>query len=415
MLLLKNISQLVTCSNVNNFPKKGKEQNEINLRLDSNLLVDKGRIEFIGSQKSLAKILKKKKFKVTKEIDCKGKVVTPGFIDSHTHLVFSGNREDEYEMRIAGKTYQEIAAAGGGIASTVSSVRKSSFNNLYKIAEKRLSKFIETGTTTIEVKSGYGLDTENEIKILRVIKELKKNKFGLDIIPTFLGAHAVPKGATKKQYIESICYEMIPKIAKEKLAEFIDVFCEVNYFDKEDTARIFSEGIKFGMIPKIHTDQFNSIGGVRAALKHRAISVDHLEVLKDKDIKKLSGKNTIATLLPGVSYFLDISYQPARKLIANNVPVALATDFNPGSCPTQNMQMIMSLASIQLKMTAEEILNAVTINAAYAVNRQNKSGSIEIGKQADLLIFDIPSYKFITYNFAVNNITNVIKKGRIIK
>lgn len=415
MLLLKNISQLVTCSNVNNFPKKGKEQNEINLRLDSNLLVDKGRIEFIGSQKSLAKILKKKKFKVTKEIDCKGKVVTPGFIDSHTHFVFSGNREDEYEMRIAGKTYQEIAAAGGGIASTVSSVRKSSFNNLYKIAEKRLSKFIETGTTTIEVKSGYGLDTENEIKILRVIKELKKNKFGLDIIPTFLGAHTVPKGTTKKQYIESICYEMIPKIAKEKLAEFIDVFCEVNYFDKEDTARIFSEGIKFGMIPKIHTDQFNSIGGVGVALKHRAISVDHLEVLKDKDIKKLSGKNTIATLLPGVSYFLDISYQPARKLIANNVPVALATDFNPGSCPTQNMQMIMSLASIQLKMTAEEILNAVTINAAYAVNRQNKCGSIEIGKQADLLIFDIPSYKFITYNFAVNNITNVIKKGRIVK
>jgi imidazolonepropionase len=178
---------------------------------------------------------------------------------------------------------------------------------------------------------------------------------------------------------------------------------------------IFEHGVNFGLIPKIHTDQFNSIGGVKAALKYKAISVDHLEVLKDKDIKKLSGKNTIATLLPGVSYFLDISYQPARKLISDNVPVALATDFNPGSCPTQNIQTIMSLASIELKMTAEEILNAVTINAAYAVNRQNRIGSIEIGKQADLLVFDIPSYKFITYNFGVNNITNVIKKGRIIK
>lgn len=416
MLLLKNISQLVTCSNVNNFPKKGKEQSEIGLRLDSNVLVNKGRIEFIGSSKSLVKILKKKRIKIAKEIDCKNKVVTPGFVDSHTHFVFSGNREDEYEMRIAGKTYQEIAAAGGGIISTVNSVRKSSFNNLYRIAEKRLKKFVETGTTTIEAKSGYGLDATNEIKILKIIQKLRKeNKLGLDIIPTFLGAHAVPKGISKKEYIKSICYEMIPKIAEENLAEFIDVFCEVNYFDADETSIIFEQGARFGLIPKIHTDQFNSIGGVKTALKHKAISVDHLEVLKKKDIEKLSGKNTIATLLPGVSYFLDISYQPARKLIANNVPVALATDFNPGSCPTQNIQTIMSLASIELKMTAEEILNAVTINAAYAVNRQNKIGSIEIGKQADLLIFDIPSYKFITYNFGVNNISNVVKRGRIIK
>ena len=416
MLLLINISQLVTCSNVNNFPKKGKEQSEIGLRLDSNVLVNKGRIEFIGSSKSLAKILKKKRVKITKEIDCKNKVVTPGFIDSHTHFVFSGNREDEYEMRIAGKTYQEIAAAGGGIVSTVSSVRKSSFNHLYQIAEKRLKKFVETGTTTIEAKSGYGLDTANEIKILKVIKKLKQeNKLELDIIPTFLGAHAVPKGVSKKEYIKSICFEMIPKIAKENLAEFIDVFCEVNYFDAEETDIIFEHGARFGLIPKIHTDQFNSIGGVKTALKHKAISVDHLEVLKQKDINRLSGKNTIATLLPGVSYFLDISYQPARKLIDNNVPVALATDFNPGSCPTQNIQTIMSLASVELRMTSEEILNAVTINAAYALNRQTKIGSIEIGKQADLLVFDIPSYKFITYNFGVNNISNVIKKGRIIK
>jgi len=416
MLLLSNISQLVTCKNDSAFPKKGIAQSDIGLRTNVNVLLDKSKIAFIGSAKSLSNHLKKNKVRVTKEIDCKNKVITPGFIDSHTHFVFAGNRENEYEMRIAGKTYQEIAAAGGGIISTVSSVRKASVNTLFELGEKRLSKFIETGTTTIEAKSGYGLDTANEIKLLRVINKLKKeNKYGLDIVPTFLGAHSVPPYVTKEEYIKSICNEMIPKIANENLAEFIDVFCEVNYFDKDETDLIFYEGAKQGLIPKIHTDQFNSIGGVSVALKHNAVSVDHLEVLNDSDIKLLSGKNTIATLLPGVSYFLDISYQPARKLIQNNVPVALATDFNPGSCPTQNMQFIMSLASVQLRMTAEEILNAVTINAAFAVNRQNLIGSIEKGKQADLLIFDIPSYKFITYNFGVNNISKVIKKGRIIK
>jgi len=415
MFLLKNISQLVTCKNSSAYPKKGKVQNDIGLLSNSNILIKKDKIEFIGNSNSLSAYIKKNKVQVYKEIDCRNKVVTPGFIDSHTHFVFAGNREDEYEMRIAGKTYQEIAAAGGGIISTVNSVRKASEERLFEIGEKRLTKFLETGTTTIEAKSGYGLDVKNEIKLLKVINALKKNKFGLDIIPTFLGAHAVPKGVSKKDYMESICIEMIPLIAKENLAEFIDVFCEVNYFTAEETAAIFEVGVKFGLIPKVHTDQFNSIGGVETALKYKAISVDHLEVLKDKDIRKLSNGNTIATLLPGVSYFLDISYQPARKLITENVPVALATDFNPGSCPTQNMQTIMSLASIHLKMTAEEILNAVTINAAFAVNRLNLIGSIEKGKQADLLIFDIPSYKFITYNFGVNNISNVIKKGRIIK
>lgn len=414
MFLLKNISQLITCKNSSSYPKKGKEQSDIGLLLNSNILINKNRIEFVGSSKNLLQYIKKSDLKITKEIDCTNKVITPGFIDSHTHFVFAGNREDEYEMRIAGKSYQEIAAAGGGIISTVNSVRKASMNKLHDLGEKRLVKFLETGTTTIEAKSGYGLDVKNEIKLLKVINELKGNKFGLDIIPTFLGAHAVPKGVSKEDYINSICFEMIPLVAKENLAEFIDVFCEVNYFTAEDTAKIFDTGTKFGLIPKLHTDQFNSIGGVETALKYQAISVDHLEVLNDKDIKRLSKGNTIATLLPGVSYFLDISYQPARKLIEKNVPVTLATDFNPGSCPTQNLQVIMSLSSIHLKMTAEEILNAVTINAAFAVNRQNVIGSIETGKQADLLIFDIPSYKFITYNFGVNNISNVVKKGRII-
>jgi len=416
MFLLSNISQLVTCKNDSAFPKKGIAQSDIGLKTNVNVLLQKDKVAFIGSSKSLSVFIKKNKVKITKEIDCRNKVVTPGFIDSHTHFVFAGNREHEYEMRVAGKTYQEIAAAGGGIITTVSSVRKSSPADLFLLGEKRLAKFIETGTTTIESKSGYGLDTKNEIKLLRVINKLKKeNKYGLDIIPTFLGAHSLPNGVSKKDYMQQICNEMLPIVSKENLAEFIDVFCEVNYFDAQETDLILCEGAKYELAAKLHTDQFNSIGGVEVALKHNAISVDHLEVLNDKDIKKLSYKNTIATLLPGVSYFLDIPYQPARKLIQSNVPVALATDFNPGSCPTQNMQMIMSLASIQLRMSIEEILNAVTINAAFAVRRENLIGSIELGKQADLLILDIPSYKFITYNFGVNNISNVIKKRRIIK
>jgi imidazolonepropionase len=319
-------------------------------------------------------------------------------------------------MRIKVSSYEEIAKAGGGISSTVKNVRKESKDVLIKLAEKRLKNFIKYGTTTLEAKSGYGLDFKNEIKMLEVINELnEKNKYNIDILPTFLGAHSVPKEITKNEYIDLICYQLIPYIAKNKLAKFQDVFCEKNYFDAKETERILSTGAKFGLIPKLHSDQFNSIGGVDVAIKLNAISIDHLEVLKSNDIKKLKNKNIIATLLPGASYFLDVPYQPARELINNNVPVALATDFNPGSCMTENLQIIMSLASLKLKMSAEEIINAVTINAAYALFMQNKIGSIEKGKQADVLIFDFPSYKDLIYHFAVNQIENVFKKGKKLK
>jgi imidazolonepropionase len=412
--LIKDITQLITCHDNSNFPKYGKEQSNIGLIRNGNVFMDKGIIKFVGKPGALKNFLKDK-IKDYKVIDGKNKTVLPGFVDSHTHFIFSGSRAEEYEMRISGSTYEEIAKAGGGISSTVSSVRKTSREKLLKISEKRLANFLEYGTTTIEGKSGYGLNTRNEIKMLEVLNELKrKNKYGLDILPTFLGAHSIPAGMSKKEYIDLVCYEMIPLVAKRRLAVFIDVFCEKGYFTAKESLKILLTGAKFGLIPKIHTDQFNSIKGVETALYVNAISIDHLEVIKDADIKKLSKVKIIATLLPGVSYFLDIYYQPARKLIENNVPVVLATDFNPGSCMTENMQMIMSLASLKLKMSAEEILNAVTINAAYALFLQDKLGSIETGKQADLLIFDFNSYKDLLYHFGINQLQTVIKKGKIV-
>jgi imidazolonepropionase len=409
--LIKDITNLVTCKDYTGKPKIGKEQSEIGLIKDGNIFIENEKISFAGNKNKLKDFLKTKKIKY-EVIDGRNKTVMPGFVDSHTHLVFAGSRSDEYEMRIKGSTYEEIANAGGGIASTVNAVRNASKNELSALAEKRLGNFLKYGTTTLEAKSGYGLDVKNEIKILEVINNLnEKNKYGLNILPTFLGAHSIPKEMNKKDYIELICFEMIPLVAKKKLAKFIDVFCEVNYFDAKETESILSLGSRFGLIPRIHTDQFNSIGGIDVAIKVNAISVDHLEVLKSKDIKKLSEKNIIATLLPGTSYFLNIPYQPARELIENNVPVALATDFNPGSCNTENLQMIMSLASLKMKMSAEEIISAVTINSAHSLFMQKYIGSIEEEKYADLLIFDFPSYKDLLYHFAVNQLQFVFKKG----
>lgn len=410
--LIKDITNLVTCKNNSAFPKKGKEQSEIGLIKNGNILIENEKIAYSGNENGLRNFLKEKKFKF-EVLNGKNKTVMPGFVDSHTHLVFAGSRSDEYEMRIKGSTYEEIAKTGGGISATVNAVRKATKNELLALAEKRLKNFLKYGTTTLEAKSGYGLDLKNEIKMLEVINKLnEKNKYGLNILPTFLGAHSVPKNMNKKEYIELICFEMIPLIAKRKLAKFIDVFCELNYFDANESESILNLGAKFGLIPRIHTDQFNSIGGVDVAIRTNAISVDHLEVLNLRDIKKLSGKNIIATLLPGTSYFLNIQYQPARKLVENNVPVSLATDFNPGSCYTENMQMIMSLASLNMKMSAEEIINAVTINPAHSLFINNNIGSIEEGKQADLLVFDFPSYKDLLYHFAVNQLEYVFKKGK---
>ena len=412
MILLKNISNLITCANPEGKAKRGKTQGDIYM-VEKGCVLFTDKILYAGNASGFKSYMKGNKIKNFKEIDCTGKTVMPGFVDSHTHLVFAGSRANEYEMKIEGRSYEEIAKAGGGIASTVKAVRKKSKNELKKISEKRLYNFIRHGTTTLEAKSGYGLDTRAEIKMLEVINELnRENKFGADILPTFLGAHSIPSGISKKDYVDTVCYEMIPNVAKRKIAKFIDIFCEKGYFDKGDTERILSAGASYGLIPKVHTDQFYSIGGIDVAKKVKAISVDHLEVLNTGGIKTLKGTDIIATLLPGCSYFLNMVYPPARKIIENGIAVALATDFNPGSCMTENMQMIMSLASLKMKMTAEEIINAVTINGAYALFIQDKTGNLAAGKQSDILVFDFPNYKDLIYHFGVNQLEKVFIKGK---
>lgn len=413
-LLIENAAQVLTCHTRGKRFKYGKYQSEIGLLKNISIVADKGKIIFIG--KTIPSSLRKK---INKKIDAGGKTVLPGFIDSHTHLVFAGNRADEYSMRIKGATYEEIAKAGGGIIKTVGATRKASKQELKKLALKRIHTSISFGVTTIEAKSGYGLDTNTELKMLEVINELR-SEIPLDIYATLLAAHAFPVEAyrntplRRKEYIDKILYEIIPLTAKNNLASFIDAFCEKNYFTSYETLIIFEQGKKFGLVPKLHTNQFYSVGGIEAAVKSKAISVDHLEVMTKRDIRTLAGTNIIACILPSVSYFLDIQYAPAREMINNNIPVALATDFNPGSSMTQNVQLVMSMAVQLLKMNIEETINAVTINAAASLGISHKTGSIETGKQADMLIFDTGNYKDILYHFGVNLLETVIKNGKVI-
>ena len=420
-LLIKNAAQIVTCKG-SSLPKSGNSQSDIGLIENGSIFISNGKIEFAGNSRDFDNFANSNGIGDVHEIDARNKVIMPGFVDSHTHFVFAGSRENEYEMRQAGKSYQEIAESGGGIRSTVKRVRESDFEELRKSAFEKLSKFFSYGTTAIEGKSGYGLDSRNEMKMLEVLNSLNSsNEFGMDVIATFLGAHSIPDELGKDEYTDLICNEIIPEVSKKNLSRYIDIFIEENYFNSSDADRILSTGVKHGLIPRTHIDQFTSMGGTEVSLKHGAVSLDHLEAMIDEDVNRLASHNsnakrkTLAGLLPGVSYFLGIAYAPARKLIEAGVPVLIATDFNPGSCMSENLQLMMSLASTQMKMTAEEIINAVTINPAYSLGLENLIGSIEKGKQADLLMFDMPSYKYLIYNFGVNNLEYVIKKGRLFK
>lgn len=407
-LLIENASQVVTCHTRGRKFKAGKHQSELGVLKNTSIYCESGMIKWIG--KTLPRSLRKKDLK---KVDGSGKCVLPGFIDSHTHLVFAGSRADEFSMRISGSTYQEIAKRGGGIISTVKATRKASRHELKELAVKRINSSISFGVTTIEAKSGYGLNTASELKMLEVINELNR-EMPVDIYSTFLGAHAFPNDKTKAEYIDEILYEMIPQIAKRDLATFIDAFCEKNYFSMSDTKKIFQQGIRFGLVPKLHTNQFYSIGGIETAISCGAISVDHLEVMKPSDIKALINSGTIACVFPTVSYFLDIPYAPARKMIESKIPVAIATDFNPGSAMSENIQLAMSMGIHLLKMNVEEVINAVTINAAAALGVSHYIGSIETGKQADMAIFDTPNYKDILYHFGVNQLWGVVKRGEVI-
>ena len=350
-------------------------------------------------------------------IDATGKMILPTWCDSHTHIVYVSNREQEFVDRIKGLSYEEIANRGGGILNSAKKLHDTSEDDIYNESKVRLEEIMHLGTGAVEIKSGYGLTVEDELKMLRVIKRLRQN-YPISIKATFLGAHAFPIEFKDNHqgYIDLIINEMIPKIAKENLAEYIDVFCETGYFSVDETGAILKCGLEYGLIPKIHVNQFNSIGGVQVGVKYDALSVDHLEIMNPKDIKFLKNSETMPVALPSCSYFLSIPYTPAREMIDSGLPIALATDYNPGSSPSGNMNFVIATACIKMKMTPEETINAATINGAYAMGVSKTHGSITKGKKANLIITKpISSFYQLPYAFGSNLIDCVIIEGKIFK
>ncbi len=371
------------------------------------LRINNERIEDFGPMSEL------KDFNADQVIDARGHTILPTWCDSHTHIVFAGHREKEFVDRINGLTYEEIASRGGGILNSAKKLQDSSEQELFEQSSQRLEEIMRLGTGAVEIKSGYGLTPESEIKMLKVIKTLASS-FPITIKATFLGAHAFPADFkdNPEGYVDLICEKMIPEVAKQDLADFIDVFCESGYFNVAQTDKILKSGEKYGLIPKIHVNQFNSIGGVQVGVANKALSVDHLEVMEQKDIDVLIGTEVMPVALPSCSYFLNIPYTPARKMMDEGLAIALATDFNPGSTPSGNMNFVVSTACIKMKMTPEEAINAATINGAYAMGLSSSHGSITKGKFANLIVTkDIPSYHFIPYAFGSNLIEKVMIKG----
>lgn len=357
----------------------------------------------------------KERFSSYQNIDAQGQFVLPCYVDSHTHIVFADTREGEFVDRINGLTYEEIANRGGGILNSAEKLALQSEEELYESAYKRLDTVMAMGTGAIEIKSGYGLSKEAELKMLRVIKKLKENH-PLTIKSTFLGAHAIPKEfiGNKGGYMDLVINEILPAVAQETLADYVDIFCEDGYFSVEDTNRLLEASLKYGIKAKTHVNQFNAIGGVEASVKHGAVSVDHLEELKDDDLESLLNSNTIPVALPSCSFFLSIPYTPARKIIDAGLPLALATDFNPGSTPSGNMNFVVSLACIKMGMNPEEAINASTINGAAALELHNELGSIQKGHRANLMITKaIKSYAIIPYSFGENLIDRVLINGKL--
>lgn len=404
--LFINIKELIQVRETNIQKVSGKQMNILPTLKNAFLVTENDIIIDFGEMQNAPKHIKN-------IVDCSGKMILPTWVDSHTHIVFAGNREQEFVDRINGLSYEEIAQKGGGILNSAKKLQETSFDDLYNQSAKRLEEVMNLGTGAIEIKSGYGLTLDAELKILKIIKKLKEN-YNIPIKATFLGAHAIPANfkQNKKGYINLIINEMLPKIAKENLANFIDVFCEKGYFSVEDTAQILSAAKAYNLTPKIHVNQFNAIGGIEIATKHKALSVDHLEILNNNDITYLQGSETMPVALPLCSFFLGIPYTPARKIIDNNLPLAIATDYNPGSTPSGNMNFVVATACIKLKMTPEEAINAATINAAYAMNVSDKVGSITKGKKANFIITKaIPSYGFLPYSFGSNLIDVVYING----
>ena len=408
--LLINIQELLQVRDSSILKVSGDEMAVLPSIKNAYLVIENDLIADFGSMEDLPEDLNPEKC-----IDVDGKIVLPSWCDSHTHIVYAGNREQEFVDRINGLSYEEIANRGGGILNSAKKINETSEEEIYNQSKVRLEEIMHLGTGAIEIKSGYGLTVDGELKMLRVINRLSQN-YPITIKATFLGAHAFPLEykENRKGYIDLIINEMLPEIAKNKLADFIDVFCETGYFTVEETEQIMEAGIHFGLKPKIHVNQFNSIGGIQAGIKYNALSVDHLEIMTPEDIEALKNSETMPVALPSCSFFLRIPYTPAREMMAKGLPLALATDFNPGTTPSGNMNFVVSTACIQMKMTPEEAINAATINGAYAMGISETHGSITIGKKANLIITKpISSYYQLPYAFGSNLIDSVIIDGEI--
>lgn len=413
-LLLKNIKQLIAVYQTAPQKLEGAEMKRLPSLNNAWLAAQDDVIIDYGTMETFPGITDWKDLEI---IDCEGKIVMPCFADSHTHIVYAGNREQEFVDRINGLTYEEIASRGGGILNSANKLRETSEDDLFEQSKLRLHEIILQGTGSVEIKSGYGLCLESELKMLRVIKRLK-NLNWIPIKATFLGAHAVPLEFkdNKTGYIDVIINQMLPVIASENLANFIDVFCENNYFTAQETKQILEAGKKYGLIGKVHAEQLSHSNGIKTAIECDAISVDHLEFCNQDDILLLKNSNTMPTILPGAAFFLNLPLPPARKMIDAGLAVAFASDFNPGSCPTGNIKLMMSMACIQYKLTPEEAINATTINSAYAMGLQNSVGTITIGKLANLIITKtINSYSFLPYAFGSDLIDTVIINGQKFK
>ena len=411
-LALIDIKQLITVASHGRRVKIGPEMSDIGVIENAAVLVEDQTIRWVGKMEDLSM----SSLKETEVLDCLDKTVMLGFVDGHTHLMFAGSREGEFALRSAGVGYQEIAERGGGILSTVEAVRAASKKELKKNARRYLGAALRHGTTTVEIKSGYGLDKEHEIKMLEALNELNKEEV-LTVVPTFLGAHAVPpefKGRDE-DFVQEIITGMIPYIGSKRLARFCDVFCEKGYFDPVQCEAILLQAKQFNLKPKLHAEELSSLGGAELAARVGAVSADHLEHVTDAGIQALASAGVVAMLLPGVSFFLGHPYAPARKLINAGVPVALATDFNPGSCMSYSMPLMMTMGCTQMHMSPEETIAAATINAAAALDLSSEIGSIEVGKKADLIVLDVPDYAYVPYHFGENHVDRVVKDGVVLE
>ncbi|MEK4384438.1 imidazolonepropionase [Solibacillus sp. FSL W7-1464] len=395
-------------------PRRREQMSELGLKKEVSVLIEGDRIAMIAP---LDEIKQEYPHLVSdaEVIDARGKIVMPGLVDCHTHLVHGGTREHELNMRLAGKSYMDIMNAGGGIHYTTTKTREASFDDLYNKTVQHLNEFLRHGVTTVEAKSGYGLDLENEMKQLQVVKKLQEEHV-VDIVSTFMGAHAVPKEfkGNEDEFVKIIIEQMIPKVAELGLAEFNDVFCEKGVFTPAQTRRILEAGKEYGLTPKIHADEIEPYEGAELAAEVGAISAEHLLVASDEGIAAMAKSGTIAVLLPGTAFFLRAPYARGRLMVDSGIPVAISTDFNPGSSPTISLPFIQNLACMNMGMTMEEVLCATTINAAHAIKRADQVGTLEKGKQADLLILDVPNYKQLQYFYGMNHTDTVIKAGNVV-